>query len=409
MNSICDSGIIIRKKTNKLSTMKNRYLKHILSSGLVAVFAGVLAFSFDTAHSSNSIVPSSNPPGTGVTPTFNGVTVKGDTKLEGNLSNPGTSNTGAVTINDSFNVTGLLSALQNLTVTGQFTTKSKSNLEGQIVNEGAFYSGSVYVNDALQVVSDFLIQGVIKNPLATTAVFSGISLSTLPVTISGDLKMTGTGNIDLGGKLINTKKKGTGEDLPVEIYDTLMLWGDIVSNNPTSPVTVNGDFETNSLLVNNVLDIANGLNVIGGGAKISGGATISGDLSSTGKTAVNYLTNYGPSYFKQQTNAQAGLDVKGGATVDTLSVSSNATVTGTLNVAEVVSSALFTSKTVGSQSQVVSCPADRQLISCGYSFTAGNNFVTGPGVIPTVFSACIATYNQTSTSSVTGYVYAMCM
>ncbi|OGJ41948.1 hypothetical protein A3B60_00905 [Candidatus Peregrinibacteria bacterium RIFCSPLOWO2_01_FULL_39_12] len=290
--------------------MKNSNFKNSFVSTLVVTVVGVLLFGVNAALSET---PIASPPGDSVAPTFSGLTVNGGTSLtsdvtiSGNISNP----SGAVTVNDSLTVSSLT---------------ANSNISA---NANIIVTGNVEVGDA------------IKNPNAVTGTYGAITLSTPPVKVEGDLKITDieagaidtpAGNLEVNGKIFNWKKAANDSDLPVSILDNLDVDFDltvdedidakgIIKNSSTDPapvkidddlevtgdLTVNENIDAKGAILNTATETTIGLTsspvelplpvtiddsvVINGGLSLPGG--ISGNLSATGKiTAVGGIGTF---------------------------------------------------------------------------------------------------------------------
>ena len=262
--------------------------------------------------------PTINPPGNGVGPTFTALTVNGPTIINGGISNSGTTANGS--------------------------------------------------NVPVKVDDDLYVTGDITNPEAVNLVFGAIALSNDPITVKGDLKMIGTGNIDVGGKILNTKQTGAGVDLPVAIFDALELYGGISTPN-AGAVTV---ADNNGLHINSTADV-----VAEGGASLK--ITDPNNAGTWMAIDRNEMAAYGG---KLYLNLDSGTDVNVGSSSD----KANLQVFGKVRADQFGTydtehSALKTiSATNNNQTaQSVSCPAGTFLVSC-YTAMPATNYVQDDNV-----------------------------
>lgn len=95
--------------------MKNANFKNAVISGVMAIFLGVLLLG---ANAVFGATPTLNPPGTGISPTFTGLTVTGTSNLQN------------------------LSATGNVSVSGSTSSKSLTAMNGLTVQDGQIFVGS---------------------------------------------------------------------------------------------------------------------------------------------------------------------------------------------------------------------------------------------------------------------------
>lgn len=169
--------------------MKNPYFKNALVSGVIAVFLGVLLLGVNAVFGD---APTYEPPGSGVSPTFTGLTVTAGGTIESSMDD--------LYIND------------NLTITGDSETQGDAIFKGDLfitpnladVNKG---------NLTVRGFSD--LQGVLKNTVGDVTVFDTFRVngnseffqpigngSAGPLSINDDLYISGTTNF--GSSLFNS-------------------------------------------------------------------------------------------------------------------------------------------------------------------------------------------------------------
>ncbi len=291
--------------------------------------------------------PTINPPGNGVGPTFTALTVNGPTIINGGISNSGTTANGS--------------------------------------------------NVPVKVDDDLYVTGDITNPDAVNLVFGAIALSNDPITVKGDLKMIGTGNIDVGGKILNTKQTGAGVDLPVAIFDALELYGGISTPN-AGAVTVGDDLVvsgssdfaeaiSNSTDANGgaiLVEDDNGLHIKSTADVVAGGSAslkITDPNNAGTWMAIdrNEMAAYGG---KLYLNLDSGTDVNVGSSNDKANLQVFGKVRadqfGTYDTEH--SAAKTISATNNNQTaQSVSCPAGTFLVSC-YTAMPATNYIQADNV-----------------------------
>lgn len=193
--------------------MKNSRLKNSLIAASIAVLAGVLVFSVNAAIGD---APGYNPPGGGVSPTFNDVTamgnvqIAGSTALYGDFLALGDTNR----VDGDLEVDGTLEVLEPLVVSGFYgiTTGSPSDIDPVKIDDdldvtGALSNGGagwppLSIDDSVVVESYFEVRGQLRatadfvNPASAVPPKGTVPVG-LPVTINDDLEVTG--NITTSG------------------------------------------------------------------------------------------------------------------------------------------------------------------------------------------------------------------
>ncbi|MBD3360855.1 hypothetical protein GF366_03575 [Candidatus Peregrinibacteria bacterium] len=148
--------------------MKNKHLKNALISAGLAVFAGVLLLG---ANAAIGAAPTHPPPGTGIAPTFTGLTVTGDVEVDGGLYANGSIETGGDYYGNSIDV-GAGDVDGNLNVGGNVNITEDIILGGEISPAGSHVdiAGGVNVDGASSFFNSVTFGDVIN-----TDTISGIT------------------------------------------------------------------------------------------------------------------------------------------------------------------------------------------------------------------------------------------
>ncbi len=211
--------------------MKNSRLKNSLIAASIAVLAGVLVFSVNAAIGD---APGYNPPGGGVSPTFNDVTAMGNVQIAGSTALYGN----FVAIGDinrfdgDLEVDGVLEVLDTLVIGSSLGMRTGSvsdsipvkvsddlDVSGSLSNSGAGWpplsiddsvvvEGYFEVRDQLRATADFVNPAFAANPKG------GLPLN-LPVSINDNLEVTG--DITTNGN-IGSFYRITGSQSPTSSY-----------------------------------------------------------------------------------------------------------------------------------------------------------------------------------------------
>jgi len=261
--------------------MKNRRLKNVLISAVVAVFTGVLLLGVNAAIGAD---PDYDPPGTGVSPTFTGLTVTGDISNSSNTDSLDME--GAVVFDDDVGIGNRLGVAgetwlrgdifvapdttttfeSDVVMSGEFETNG-GNFRGVVGNE----DGDFYVDDNMTVDGALNVTGEIKNTANANngRVYVNDSLFVNGATVlDGGLTAKLTTKLDellvdkdlyINGDVFGGTKKSAG---PVNIATWLTLKG-VLFTPGENPLKILDDLEVTGALQLNDL-VATGEAAIGG-------------------------------------------------------------------------------------------------------------------------------------------------
>lgn len=252
--------------------MQKGYFQKAISAVSLAVLTGVVLFS---VGSGTSATPEYAPPGSGVSPTFNGVTVTGDMNIAGKIKDP--------------KGNGIINLENHLDVLGE--VKAMSVNAGKLKNGTPTDGGWVNVDDKFSVTQNSNFKGnvIIENTLSVwDAITSLNGLIKTNKVQSGVIDVTGTG-------IENSDAVSNGG--AVKINDALDVTG--VIKNSIANVKFDDSVEigasyggTKSLTVYGNLTLANGNNCVQGqdcaaGSAYNSDLTVSGNALITGAAQVN--------------------------------------------------------------------------------------------------------------------------
>lgn len=346
--------------------MKNITFKHAFISVTMAVVAGALLLGVQVAFGGPAVAP----PGTGVSPTFTGLTV-----------------TGKANFDDTVNLNGDQASIGN--EKGDSTLYVSSNIE---------FIGAL----AKSILKVSKIEGPVGKELWLQAGASSANAL---------IKLSDKDGIDIKGKV-----RGDGTD-PLYFNDDIEHTGSLTSTGKivAKEFATQGNLwaEGDTILFGHVDIGQNGKN---GNIELNSGADLKGDLSGgafsindgptkiLGMDANEIQTKGGDLWI----NWDSGNNVHiGGANTGgkkgSLTVDGDLKVTGSF--VKTVSTVKKTNS-VGTNAAVASCPTSHpNLISC--SFYASLPQYSNGGALPSG-SSCVGTYYQSSTNTVYNTVAATC-
>lgn len=260
--------------------MKNSNFKNSFVSTLAVTVVGVLLFGVNAALSET---PVASPPGSGVGPTFTGLTLTGNIQNEPSLSEGGwpvtvddglevkdisffhklvtvaggmdigsgdlvlNNDAGSsikgfsandptntkVTINDSLNVTGDLTTAGNTTLGGYLTIGSDQFLTADKISSSASPTKPIRFNSPIGVMSDIVSDSVYLSVLSSIKA-QGWLITETSVDVHGSILNTATTDFIAGPEVVKV-------DLPVTVDDSLDVTGDFsLDGEVTGDLSVTG-------------------------------------------------------------------------------------------------------------------------------------------------------------------------